>query len=149
MGCFVIYFRLRLVGLIWTSPSQRPLPTQDNTTYKHKNTHAPSGIRTRDPSNQVAKTYASDGVVTGIGFTWEYQPYNYVVSFQVLVAASMKITTFWYNVPCSLAEVDWRFRGYYCLHLQGETSRRNIPRDCHLCQWALYFFDYAPLYQQK
>jgi hypothetical protein len=35
------------------SPTQRPLPTQDNTTYKH-NIHSPSGIRTRDPSNQAA-----------------------------------------------------------------------------------------------
>jgi hypothetical protein len=38
-----------------TNPSQRPLPTQDNTTHKHKtNIHAPSGIRNRDPSNQAA-----------------------------------------------------------------------------------------------
>jgi hypothetical protein len=38
------------------SPSQSPLPTQDNTTYKHKRqTSMPlSGIQTRDPSNQVA-----------------------------------------------------------------------------------------------
>jgi hypothetical protein len=38
------------------SPSQKPLPTQDNTTYKHKrqNIHAPSGIRTRNSSNKAA-----------------------------------------------------------------------------------------------
>jgi hypothetical protein len=39
------------------SPSQRPLPTQDNTT-QHRNTkpniHATRGIRTRDPNNQEA-----------------------------------------------------------------------------------------------
>jgi hypothetical protein len=42
------------------SPSQRPLPTQDNTTYKRikTNSHTTSGSRSRDPSNQVAKTYA-------------------------------------------------------------------------------------------
>jgi hypothetical protein len=40
------------------NPSQRPLPTQDNTTYKRKGqTSMPSaggGIRTRDLSNQAA-----------------------------------------------------------------------------------------------
>jgi hypothetical protein len=37
------------------SPSQRPLPAQGNTTYRHKtNIHAPSGDRTRDPRNQAA-----------------------------------------------------------------------------------------------
>jgi hypothetical protein len=39
-----------------TSPPQRPLPTQDNTTYEYKRqtSHAPSGIRTSDPGNQAA-----------------------------------------------------------------------------------------------
>jgi hypothetical protein len=37
------------------SPSQRPLPTQDNTTYEHEtNIHALSGIQNLDPSNQAA-----------------------------------------------------------------------------------------------
>jgi hypothetical protein len=44
-----------------------PLPTRDK---KHINTktniHVPSGIRTCNPSNQEAKTYASDRVATGI-----------------------------------------------------------------------------------
>jgi hypothetical protein len=31
--------------------------------------------------------------------------------FQVLTAASMKMTAFWDIVPCSLVEVDRRFRG--------------------------------------
>jgi hypothetical protein len=43
------------------SQSQRPLPTQDNTT----NIHFPSSIRTRDPINQVAA--ALDRAATGIG----------------------------------------------------------------------------------
>jgi hypothetical protein len=47
----------------------------------------------------------------------------------------------WDVVPCSLAEIDRRFAGSYCLHYQGEesvstfetsisfyqTTRRNIP----------------------
>jgi hypothetical protein len=28
----------------------------------------------------------------------------------------LKMTIFWDDVPCSLAEVYWRFRGAYCLH---------------------------------
>jgi hypothetical protein len=42
-----------------------------------------------------------------------------VVRFQVLTAAIKKMTAFWVITPCSLVEVDWRFRGAYCLHLQG------------------------------
>jgi hypothetical protein len=51
----------------WTSdqPVTRRLPTRDNTTQK--NTHASSGTRAHDPSNQVAKTYALDRAVTGAG----------------------------------------------------------------------------------
>jgi hypothetical protein len=37
------------------------------------------------------------------------------MKFQVLTAASMKITAFWYN----LVEVDRLFRGSYSLHHQG------------------------------
>jgi hypothetical protein len=37
--------------------------------------------------------------------------------FEVLTA-SMKMTAFWDIVPCSLVEVDRRFRGAYCLHHQ-------------------------------
>jgi hypothetical protein len=50
------------------SPLQRSLPTQDNTTKKHKNKHpCSSGIRTHDPSNRAGKTYALDGAATGAG----------------------------------------------------------------------------------
>jgi hypothetical protein len=54
------------------SPSQRPLPTQDNTT----NIHAPSGITTRDPSNQAAL----DRAATGIVFTVRYKTKSFVVT---------------------------------------------------------------------
>jgi hypothetical protein len=61
-----------------------------------------------------------------------------LVRFQVLTAASMKMTAFWNTAPCSLVEVDRRFRGAYCLH-QGtsetfvyfnETTRSCIPESC-------------------
>jgi hypothetical protein len=42
------------------------------------------------------------------------------VRFQVLTAASMKMTVFWDVAPCSLVDVYRRFRGTYCLHHQGD-----------------------------
>jgi len=41
-----------------------------------------------------------------------------IVSFRALVAASMKMTLFWYVAPCSPVETDRRFRGAYCYHHQ-------------------------------
>jgi hypothetical protein len=38
------------------------------------------------------------------------------VIFQVLTAASMKMTVFWGVVLCSLIEIVHRFRGAYSLH---------------------------------
>jgi hypothetical protein len=54
------------------------------------------------------------------------------------------MAVFWDTAPCTLADIDRRFRGAYCLHRQGdliasETSvnihqatRRNNPEDSHL-----------------
>jgi hypothetical protein len=39
----------------------------------------------------------------------------YYVRFQVITTASTKMTAFWDIEPCSLVEVDRRFRGAYCL----------------------------------
>jgi hypothetical protein len=44
------------------------------------------------------------------------------VRFQVLKAASMKITVFCDVEPCSLVEVCRRFRGASCLHHQGRDD---------------------------
>jgi hypothetical protein len=75
------------------------------------------------------------------------------VTFEVVTAASMKMTAFWDTAPYSVAEIDRRFRDAYCLHYQGstqviavmeavgisetsvnfhETTRRSIPEGCHL-----------------
>jgi hypothetical protein len=48
-------------------------------------------------------------------------------TFQVLMVASMKMTAFWDVAPCSLVEVDRRFRGVYCLHYQDDEWRRYSP----------------------
>jgi hypothetical protein len=60
--------------------------------------------------------------------------------FQVLTAASMTMRAFWDVAPCSMGEVDRRFRNAYCLKalmIEGvrtsetsvyfETTRRYIP----------------------
>jgi hypothetical protein len=66
--------------------------------------------------------------------------------FQVLTAKRMKMTVFWVLAPCSLIEIDRRFRGAYCLHRLDvkalstcetlvsfyQTTGRNITEDSHL-----------------
>jgi hypothetical protein len=51
------------------SPSQRPLPAQDNTTYKHKSqTSMPQlGFEPAIPATKRPQTYALDRAATGIG----------------------------------------------------------------------------------
>jgi hypothetical protein len=61
------------VGLLWTSdqpvisPSQRPLPTQVNTTYKHKRqTSMPwAGFEPATPEKERPQIYALDHAATG------------------------------------------------------------------------------------
>jgi hypothetical protein len=48
----------------------------------------------------------------------------FLVRFQVLTAACMKITVFRGVAPCSLVEVYRRFRGSCCLHRQGSLHHR-------------------------
>jgi hypothetical protein len=42
--------------------------------------------------------------------------------FQVLTAATIKMTAFWDLASSSLVEVDRRFRGAYYLHYKGNES---------------------------
>jgi hypothetical protein len=46
--------------------------------------------------------------------------------FQVLTAKCMKMTVFWDVVPCSLLEIDRRFRGAYCLHHQDDSHLHKL-----------------------
>jgi hypothetical protein len=60
------------------------------------------------------------------------------VSFQVLTAASMKMTLFWDVAPCSLVEIYRRFRRAYC--------PRNLPDDRgskHFWNVGQFLRDYA------
>jgi hypothetical protein len=44
------------------------------------------------------------------------------VRFQVLTATSVMMTVFKDVAPCSLVEIDRRFRGAYCLSLQDDDD---------------------------
>jgi hypothetical protein len=58
----------------------------------------------------------------------------------------MKMAVFWVDAPYGLVEINWRCRGAYCLHDQGDefsspsetsvsfyqTTRRYVPEDSHL-----------------
>jgi hypothetical protein len=37
---------------------------------------------------------------------------------KIIKNIKIKMSAFWDIVPCSLVEVDWRFRGAYCVHNQ-------------------------------
>jgi hypothetical protein len=59
----------------------------------------------------------------------------YLTTFKLL----LKMTVFCDAAPCSLVEVNRRFRGKYCLYHQGddggstlETTRPYNPVSCHL-----------------
>jgi hypothetical protein len=52
----------------------------------------------------------------------------------------MKTLSFWNMAPCDLVEVDWCFRGAYCLHLRGVSSFpwwwRQYTLLKHWCAWT-------------
>jgi hypothetical protein len=64
-----------------------------------------------------------------------FRRFSNVVRFHVLTVASVKMTAFWDIAPCSLVDVDRRFRGAYCLHHQSNPhrplKRRSTPTRLH------------------
>jgi hypothetical protein len=63
--------------------------------------------------------------MVGEVFTETVKHYRYSeqmkpVRFQALTAASMKKTAFWDTAPCSLTQLDRRFRCAECLQHQGD-----------------------------
>jgi hypothetical protein len=78
----------------------------------------------------------------------------FMVRFQVLTEASMKIIAFWDIVPCGLVAVDRRFRGAYCLHHQGgdggdDNHRPDYEGSTHLRNVGLLQRDYMTLYPRR
>jgi hypothetical protein len=64
--------------------------------------------------------------------------------FQVLTAASMKMTALRDITPSSLIEVNRRFRGAYCLH-----HHRLDGGSTHLLNAGLNQRDYTALYHKS
>jgi hypothetical protein len=57
------------------------------------------------------------------------------IKFHVLTAASIMMTALWDIAPCSLVEVDLMMEAVITSETSVnfyETTRRNIPQDCHL-----------------
>jgi hypothetical protein len=51
----------------------------------------------------------------------------------VLTTASVKMTAFWEMSLCSLAEVNRRFRGAYCLHRHPDVElQRNNEKEINV-----------------
>jgi hypothetical protein len=72
----------------------------------------------KSPSQSVkpGKVYESIRLCLGMNLVKDFTDFLTVLSF----VPYMKIRAFWDVAPCSLAEVDRRFRGAYCLHRQGD-----------------------------
>jgi hypothetical protein len=69
------------------SPSQRPLPTEDNTTYKHRQTSMPTaGFEHAIPATKQPQTYALDRAATGIGFVRSVSNLNVLVRIIAIVS---------------------------------------------------------------
>jgi hypothetical protein len=68
------------------------------------------------------------------------------VRFQILTPANLKMTAFWDIAPCSLVEVDRRFRCAYCLHHQGDVRLHGaVSQKGGLFQHLVYAVGPCPL----
>jgi hypothetical protein len=103
------------VGLL--SSLQRPLPTQDNTTYKH-DIHAPSEIRTRDPSNQAAADLRlrSGGYRGRLGLI-----FTLILSFHP-----------WLGLPNDLFRSGLRRRYFVCISYLPHACYMHGPSHCFI-----------------
>jgi hypothetical protein len=52
--------------------------------------------------------------------------------FDFKIGKNLKMIAFWDIPLCTVIEVNRRFRGAYCVHQQGETTRRYIAEGYHL-----------------
>jgi hypothetical protein len=50
---------------------------------------------------------------------------------KVLTAANMKMIVFWDTAPCSLVEIDRRFRDAYCLHHRPDDEGNKHLYEIH------------------
>jgi hypothetical protein len=82
-----------------------------NTVFNHLNTSRLKTTRLTGHNGHVRKT-------------WVYSPskifYKRVRLNFVRCTDMLKMTVFWDVVPCSLIDIQRRFKGAYCLHYQGD-----------------------------
>jgi hypothetical protein len=79
----------------------------------------PCGVVSVISGNQRSHktTRPSSTVLTDATIDWIYIKVK--LRYQVLTETSMNVAVFWNVALCSLVDIDRRFRGSYCLHLQG------------------------------
>jgi hypothetical protein len=66
------------------------------------------------------ETTENDDDITGMFAIMHFSIFCFLVKFEVLTAASMKMTDFWVVAPCNLVEVYRLFRGACRLRHQGD-----------------------------
>jgi hypothetical protein len=76
----------------------------------------------RNTSVFVFKTFPVYAVCITVMYFFKKPASELLVRFRVSTEASMKFRVFWNETPCSLAGVNRRFRGAYCLHHQGDDE---------------------------
>jgi hypothetical protein len=69
------------------------------------------------------------------------------VRFQVLTAASMKMSVFWDVPPCSLQGIDRSLRGSYCFHHQNDRTDNGGSN--HLCNVGKFLRDYIEQHPRR
>jgi hypothetical protein len=63
------------------------------------------------------------------------------------MAASKKIAVIWDVVPCSLIEIDGRFRGSYCLSHQGRCPHGGDSK--YLSNFSHFLRDYTAQHSRQ
>jgi hypothetical protein len=135
LGCltyrrFLELFR-HMVGLLgWVISPSQGLYLHRTTRHRktQTNIHALSGIQTHDPSNQPAKTHASERTATVTG-SWNL--YQWI--FEILTVVKMTMLFSWTVTQCELVDRYQRFGDTYSLHLQGWRWGQYVP----LKRWYL------------
>jgi hypothetical protein len=138
-GVSVITHTRHTVGLLWMSdqPSQRPLPTQDNTTYKQEtNIHAPSGIRTCDPSTRAATGISTrNKAVQQIG--------GRILSLHIVVVSATKMLSSGgssqkHNITLMLTGPDrLRMGSVTCFCELGNEPSASVKSNNFMTSWAI------------
>jgi hypothetical protein len=64
------------------------------------------------------------------------------VRLGILMVASIKMPVFWDGEPCSVVEIDWCFRGAYCLHHWSNDLCPDDGDSKHLWNTGQFTSDY-------